>query len=391
MTTSLEDLTTALPTLYALDSSGRIKVWSVSICIHLDQSATYTVIHGLLDGKKQRSPRKITSGKNIGKANETSPYAQALSEAQSKWKKQIDKGYVEDVNNIPVCTEVEYFLPMLAQKYTERSKHMKYPAYVQPKFDGYRALSRRIGKQVVLWSRTGKPFFTLDIIVSELESIISSNECLDGEVYRHDWRSPSNEPDFQRVSSAIKKRKADTDLLEYHVYDRPIPEKPEASFYERFYKPAFIDGTLVGSDHVKIVPTALVASEEEMMLLFNQWVSEDLPYEGAIVRNASGVYGFDTRSNDLLKVKDFQEEEYEIIGAKEGTGKDEGTAIFLCKMKDGTEFDSRPVGSYEQRAEYLTNISKYIGRYLRVRFNGLSNLGVPRFNRGVGIREEWDM
>jgi hypothetical protein len=60
-------------------------------------------------------------------------------------------------------------------------------------------------------------------------------------------------------------------------------------------------------------------------------------------------------------------------------------------MNDGNTFESRPTGTYEKRSEYWENLNSYIGKWLRVRFNGLTSDGIPRNNRGVGIREEWDM
>jgi DNA ligase-1 len=383
-----------LPPLYAKDSKGRTKFWSVMTESNPDGTATYTVVHGLdrPEAKKQSSPKLISVGKNIGKSNETTPYEQACSEAQSKWNKQIDKGYVENKFGIPMPNELPMFLPMLAHKWDDKGGGIVFPAYVQPKLDGFRCVSgRRVGPDVTLWTRLRKEIKTLTEISSELESIIPDKGCLDGELYIHEWRSPSNEPDFQRISSAIKRRKADTKQLEYHVYDRPVPENPGLSFYERFYKPAFEDKTLVGTEHVKIVPTHKINSEEEMFEFFEKWTSGELPYEGLMIRNENGVYLYDNRSSDLLKVKDFQEDEYEIVGGKEGTGRDRGTVIFIVQKDDGVEFESRPVGTYEQRSEYYENLNSYIGKYLRVRFNGLTSAGIPRFNRGVGIRESWDM
>lgn len=381
-----------LPTLFARDSKGRTKQWSVYSEDLFDGTAQYVVTHGLRDGKKQVSPKHIKVGKNLGKANETTTFEQASSEAQSKWNKQIDKGYVEDPDNIPWAWELENFLPMLADKWEKKAKHIKFPAYVQPKLDGFRCVSgRRGGDAVVLWSRARKKFAVPHLIIAELETVMGPSECRDGELYRHDWRSPSNEADFQRISASVKKWRSDTDLLEYHVYDRPIPEKPEATFYERFYKPAFIDKTLVGTERVKIVPTFIVNSADELMELFEKWTSQDLPYEGAMIRNKDGVYGYDDRSDDLLKVKDFDEDEFEVVGGREATGKDAGTVVFLCVTQSGIEFESRPTGTYEQRAEYLENLDTYIGKMLKVQFNGYTNDGLPRFNRGVAIRPNWDI
>jgi hypothetical protein len=126
------------PTLYKLDASGSVREWTIQV----DGSQVhprYTVIHGLKDGQLQETSTEIKSGKNFGKANETSSYEQAISEATSLWMKQRDrKGYSE---NIPTTKQLR---PMLAKSYNEPDdfdklkdgKHIKYPCFGQPKLDG---------------------------------------------------------------------------------------------------------------------------------------------------------------------------------------------------------------------------------------------------------------
>lgn len=54
-----------------------------------------------------------------GKANETTPYEQAISEAQSTYNKKIDEQYVEDPALLTQQVEIE--LPMLAHEFTKRA------------------------------------------------------------------------------------------------------------------------------------------------------------------------------------------------------------------------------------------------------------------------------
>jgi len=81
------------------------------------------------------------------------------------------------------------------------------------------------------------------------------------------------------------------------------------------------------------------------------------------------------------------EEEFEIIGANEATGRDAGTAIFILKTKAGIEFDCRPMGSRSQRAEYLINIDDLIGEMATVRFQNWTPDGKPFHARVVNIRD----
>ena len=105
----MDNRTTNLPTLYAPDSQGRVKEWSVWTI-----ADTIYVEHGLLDGKKQIE-KTVCCSKNVGRSNETTPDEQAVLEAQSKWNKQYDKDYRESVDDVPQST-----LPNLAHKYQDK-------------------------------------------------------------------------------------------------------------------------------------------------------------------------------------------------------------------------------------------------------------------------------
>jgi DNA ligase-1 len=109
--------------------------------------------------------------------------------------------------------------------------------------------------------------------------------------------------------------------------------------------------------------------------------------EGTIIRNKDGIYKLNHRSSDLQKYKSFQDDEYEIIGFKEGTNTDEGCVIWECKTPNGLEFSVRPRGTKEQRTEWFDNGESYIGSLLTVRYQELTDDGIPRFPVGIAIRD----
>ena len=132
----------SLPTLYGRSTNGKIKEWKISVLKMADGTCYIETEHGYEDGKKQLDTRYIEEGKNIGRANETSPYEQALSEAKSAHSRKKDSGYVEDKNKIPSASD-GLFLPMLAHRYDKHSSKIKFPCWVQPKLDGVRMIAKK--------------------------------------------------------------------------------------------------------------------------------------------------------------------------------------------------------------------------------------------------------
>lgn len=373
------------PILYGKSTTGKIKSWKVEVIKASEEESIIRIEHGYSDGKKQEDVRSVTSGKNIGKANETTPYQQAISEAKSDFNKKRDEGYAESVDNIKE-ESYGFFLPMLAHKWDDHASKIKFPAVLEPKYDGFRCLAKKEDGIIYLWSRKGKALDIPTEIKEELSKILAEGESADGELYRHGWG-------FQRIASAIKKRNADTPGLHYYIYDAPVLGK---SFQERFLNrwsgvptelssdPKFVDGT----SRIVLCPNKVVNSAEEVME--GQAQAIEAGYEGAMVRNLASEYMFKNRSSSLLKVKSFEDAEFEIIGGKEGQGREAGMVVFKCKTSDGTEFDVRPRGTQEERSLMWQNLNSYIGKPLTVKYQGLTDDGRPRFPVGLHIRPDWD-
>jgi len=123
------------PTLYKKSSTGKITEWTIVADAKVGGGAFYEVTFGYTDGKKQSTSVNVDEGKNLGKANETTPYIQACAEAKSKWEKQLDKGYVENLSSVSKVKE-DRISPMLAYSYDDYAHKIKWPAYWQPKLDG---------------------------------------------------------------------------------------------------------------------------------------------------------------------------------------------------------------------------------------------------------------
>ena len=78
------------PVLYGISKTDKKKQWAISVKLNPDKTATIETQNGYVDGKMNVSHRIITTGKNIGKKNETTVFEQAVSEAERKYKDKID-------------------------------------------------------------------------------------------------------------------------------------------------------------------------------------------------------------------------------------------------------------------------------------------------------------
>ena len=129
------------PTLYGRSTHGSVKVWNCRVeGTHTD--ARIIIAHGAEGGKQQETVRRVTAGKNLGRANATTPWTQALAEAEALWTKKQDKGY-STTKSAATKKLATTRLPMLALKYDDRSHDIVWPAYVQPKLNGVRCLIDR--------------------------------------------------------------------------------------------------------------------------------------------------------------------------------------------------------------------------------------------------------
>jgi len=368
------------PILQAINSSGRKKFWRgvVSEEYGYGEIVHYTISwqeleSGELSKKNQSAFTKVVQGKNIGRANETTPVEQAILEIESLMNKKLDEGYHEEGTESPVLP-----LPMLAHKFTDRGDKIQYSCFVQPKLDGSRMLFD--GKKG--WSRKGKLY--IPEVIKHLQ-FDTGGYIVDGECML-----PQQDHTFQTSMSAIKK--FDPELspqLQYHVFDIVDPKSPFETRLSRLTELFQAENI---PNNVHMVKTYLCNNEDEVA----GWLAKALAkgYEGLILRNADALYAVGQRSVGLQKLKEFIDAEFEITGCVDGKGREAGAIIYTCKTESGGEFTVRPEGSVESRKELWQQWKSKkwtpVGQMLTVRMQEYSDSGIPRFPVGVSIRNYED-
>jgi ATP-dependent DNA ligase len=225
-----------------------------------------------------------------------------------------------------------------------------------------------------LFSRLRKEFPHLEHIKEEINRLPM---ILDGELY-------SNEIGFQEIVGIVKRetlKPGDPEKqlkIQYHVYDM-ISQKP----YEERLKDLQDLFRSHCFQHIVLVDTTICHSEAEMKQQHAQYVSDG--YEGIMLRSPQGLYKH-SRSVDLLKYKEFFDDEYEVIGFREGDGLERGCVIWTCRTAEGNIFHCRPRGTHEERAEWFKHGPNYIGEKLTVRYQEKTDDGLPRFPVGIAFR-----
>jgi len=361
MSDFLPDINQKLNPLYFKNVRGKILVWQVGI-----RGDKLVRVYGTLGGKTRRVEKKIhvnLSGRSLEE--------QAMLEANSEYKKKYDSGYREDLKE-------EIRTPMLAWKYSAK-KVSRWPVGVQAKLDGIRALFKLDNGEVVVRSRNNNDFSQdFPLLKGEVKKLL---ECLppgielDGELFMDN---------FHELCSVVRSQ-------EYH----PANENVRYLIFDMIYDDIFMNRynillrafkrvKNINLDTVSLLLCFLAYSEEDIFHYFHQF--RKLGYEGAIIRNLWGYYR-STRTYDLMKLKEFHDEECTIIDVISSQGNEEGLAIFLVKDPRGHVFRVRPSGSFEERRKWLQNKEQIIGKKYTVRYFERTKTGAFRFPVGIEFRD----
>lgn len=377
-------------TLYKLHSNNQIGSWRIFVS---DGEAFPIMVREackVISGTPVVTVTEFLEGKNIGRSNETTPLEQAIAEAESKIRKQYDKGYVDEIPSVgdTVTNGLGFLKPMLAQP-IDKVRDWSYPVYVQPKFDGHRMLATVNHKdEVVLYSRQGKIIDVEHIRYSLQELYDNGHWCgttLDGEIYLHG-------ESLQRISSLVKKPKPESKELVYNLYDIMHTDSP---YDERLSDIRQISENAI-CGKINVTETWFIdpdnGADDELIEFHATFLGRG--YEGTIVRHGDTGYEDGKRSKSLMKKKDFQDAEFRIVSHELGKPdiKADGTyerPVFICEAHNGERFGVTAPGTMQERHQFFLNgLGNYIGRLLTVKFFNLTPDGIPFHPVALRVRED---
>lgn len=375
-------MTTTYIKLYQKDQTGKVRYWYME-----QDSNKYRSISGI-QGRENTSEQvsewtEVKEGTNIGRSNQKDPIQQATFLVSRMYEIRKEQGYAEDLKD----AGKKFFQPMLAAKYfglnqKRRNGLFEGNVYCQPKLDGIRCIVTKDG----MFSRHGKEIISAPHIRKSLEPVFQKypDLILDGELYNHDLNEDFN----QIISLARKTKPTEEDLkmseqkIQYWIYDLPSCLE---NFSDRNWEltKLFQDNKEFQKYCIN-VETNMVLSDEEVQNKLEYYL--DKGYEGAIVRLNKPYEN--KRTNSLLKVKKFEDEEFVIVDIEEGRGNLAGKAGRIIVDVDGKKVSAGLKFSHEDAAEIWINKDRYIGKKATIKYFNRTPDGSLRFPKCIQIDRE---
>lgn len=354
--------------------------------------------YGQVGGKTTKSPDTWIK---VGKAGR-SHKEQAILQFNSFVKGYLDKGYkevdkhpneykIEELNQIFGEIKTNQFgviKPQLAKQADKvtNPKIFDREWLISRKLDGVKALFYYKDGEIHTASRGGTDYDASTVHLREdinLINFFKTNPTiiLDGELF---VRGKT----LQQISGAARMEKdADTDWLQYWVYDCYDTSNPEIIAIERyeflvnnfcrdFEFPIYYD---IGDDNldssIRLLNHDRVSGWDSMKYLHDVWVSEG--FEGAVITDPDKPYKPGSRCNNLIKIKQYKSEDFKVIGYKLGLRGSEDMT-FTCELEDGRTFEAMPCGTRDIRSEYVENFEeKYKNHKAECTFFNYSDSGIP--------------
>lgn len=334
-----------------------------------------TDIFKLLDAL---SSRKITGHQAIAEVNAFINNNKEFSEIiYNIFDRNLKTRVSEKLINKVFKNLIPTFEVALANKYDNKQvkkiDFTKENWYASRKLDGLRCIAIIENGVVFLYSRSGIEFLTLDVIKKEIEKLNLNNVVLDGEIC---IINDQGKEDFQAI------------LKEYNKKNHTI-KNPRFKIFDIINLNDFLNrkGTTLFSTRITFLHSLFKSYKGESLSLVDQWkiksgehlseltvLAKEHNWEGLMIRKDVPYEG--KRSNNLLKVKAFLDDEYIVKKIDIGPFRVivEGLEVTEEMLRNVTiEHKGFPVEvgsgfSIEQRRYFRDHPEKIIGKEITVSY-----------------------
>lgn len=433
--------------LYKRDLTGNVVRWWARIerAVTSDEASGLRLAYyyGRLSGSETVSFSDIIKAKSKKTDREQAEFELASVYERHKkkgYKSLTDLGlnpldYLNDI--IPLWNEIEKRLPKYNTDANNCIKPMKcqkfaigkfyYPAIIQPKINGVRAV-------VLLEEFTPTDLFSMEGFVRDdkhyhaviktkeglvyniwhIEQLFNhlyqafpeyANVAFDGEIYirgekvtsiggaARNSRNPLHEK-LQFVNfdlSVPDLSNADRDELRFKIW-RDYTAKFTSSAHNimagRIWENLSIEGHFMWDGFTLVVLNSDKCWDDNQALFYMQKAIEH-GFEGAVIRDVGAEYKFGSRPATMMKLKKFDDAEFECIGVEHTGNPDDkiGFNVRLVLKNDINDlvFSCTLTGTVNERLDILNNPP--IGKSVTVKFYERTKNGLPFHANVVGIRD----
>ncbi len=209
----------------------------------------------------------------------------------------------------------------LANKYFDRADKVDFKTqdwYASRKCEGLRCICIKENGVVRFWSRQEKEFFTLGVLKDIIEKLPYDNFVLDGELCQVD---ANGDEDFQSIMKLARRKDYTIPNPFYQLFDMLSVDE----FFGKTTSKKFSERnaqllSLFDKNYKMMQNNFIVLSQVKVEDIshFNELYdhANSLNWEGLMIRRDVPYEG--KRTNDLLKVKDFLDDEFVVVGYELG-------------------------------------------------------------------------
>lgn len=248
--------------------------------------------------------------------------------------------------------------------------------FISRKIDGARCIMQVRNGSIRFFSREGHEFFTLGKIAEEYKSManVPTNAVFDGEICILDKDGNEN---FKSIMKEIKKKDHTIQNPMYIVFDMLEPQEFDSKTSTRIYGDRYHALKLwmtQNHPHFKTIRVLDQIGYNKETFARMQEAARKSGWEGLMLRKNCEYKG--KRSRDILKVKEFYDYEYKVLGIEIGpfrinTPEGEKTIETMTAVTIEHRGFKVSVGSgftLQERKEFYKDPSKIVGKVIGVTY-----------------------
>ena len=244
--------------------------------------------------------------------------------------------------------------------------------YVSRKLDGVRCLTVIDDTgNINFFSRAGNPFLTLDALKPSIQKLGLTNMVLDGEICMTD--KDGNE-DFQGIIKEIKRKDHTIENPVYFMFDILTKKEFEDKTSESLLSARLstLRSFVLAGDKFITVLDQKIGNDNHLANMME--ISKNEGWEGLMLRKDDTYQG--KRSNDILKVKKFYDDEYYVVDLENALNRVivDGKEVEEMMLKNvvvehkGSRVQVGSGFSHEQKRFYFKNPDKILGKQITVQY-----------------------